>query len=206
MIMICAVLSVPARAQNYPKAEAFLGYSFVHYRQNSTSGTTTENVRSNLNGGVGQGTFNLTHNIGLVAEIAGYRVSHLSDTIQNGSSTVTVSGDLSGSVLSYLFGPRVSFRGNERWTPFVQALFGGAHISDITSSASVFCAPAASCTVSQAENSFAMALGGGLDVKVANHLAVRLGQVEYFMTRFSGSGSASDTQSNFRYSAGIVIR
>jgi hypothetical protein len=49
--------------------------------------------------------------------------------------------------------------------------------------------------------SFAMALGGGLDLRAGKRIAVRLIQVDYTPT-FFGSGR----QDNFRISAGIVFR
>ena len=53
-----------------------------------------------------------------------------------------------------------------------------------------------------------MTSGGGIDVKVGNHFSIRLGQAEYLLTRFedpTSSTGAKATQSNFRFSTGIVI-
>jgi hypothetical protein len=84
---------------------------------------------------------------------------------------------------SYLFGPQISYRKLPFITPFVHSLFGGAHINVVS------------------QNAFAMALGGGLDVKVGSHTAVRPIQVDYFLTRFGGS-----SQNNTRLSFGLVFR
>jgi len=57
---------------------------------------------------------------------------------------------------------------------------------------------------------------GSLDVKASKSVAIRLGQFDYFMIRFSGrwvdtSGSGSvggleiSSQGNFRYLAGIAF-
>ena len=45
-----------------------------------------------------------------------------------------------------------------------------------------------------------MTAGGGFDLKIADHVSLRLGQGEYFMTRFG-----SYTQNNLRISTGIVF-
>lgn len=113
----------------------------------------------------------------------------------NVGHTLGITADISGAYKTvagisnhdyfFLFGPTLASHSNESFTPFAHALFGVAHASGGGFS----------------DNAFAMGLGGGLDVKVANHVAVRLGQFDYLMTRF---GSA--TQNNFRYSAGIVFR
>ena len=52
-----------------------------------------------------------------------------------------------------------------------------------------------------------MTAGGGLDVKVHHHLAIRVIQAEYLMTKFEDydTGQAA-TQNDMRLSAGIVFR
>ena len=85
---------------------------------------------------------------------------------------------------TFMFGPQFSFRKEERVTPFVHTLFGGTHVSDGGS-----------------DTAFSMALGGGIDVKAAEHVAVRVIQADYVMTRFDG-----ETQNNLPLSFGIVFR
>jgi hypothetical protein len=51
------------------------------------------------------------------------------------------------------------------------------------------------------ETAFAMALGGGLDVKARNHLWIRLIQVDYIRQNFSDGAMNSP-----RISAGVVFR
>src|SRR5262249_53118087 len=95
-----------------------------------------------------------------------------------------------GAVYSYLFGPRATFsRG--RVEPFAQVLIGGAHAS--------------STLFGVSQDSFAMTLGGGLDLKATNLIAIRVAQVEYFPTFFS-IPFTNGGQSNLRVSAGIVFR
>lgn len=82
----------------------------------------------------------------------------------------------------FLFGPTIA--GHGKVAPFAHTLFGISHISGGGLS----------------DNAFAWALGAGVDVSVASHVAVRLGQFDYLMTRHN-----SESQNNFRYSAGIVF-
>jgi hypothetical protein len=51
------------------------------------------------------------------------------------------------------------------------------------------------------DSAFTMAFGGGLDYNLNRKFAVRVGQFDYLPTRFGG-----ETQNNFRYSAGVVVR
>ncbi len=90
---------------------------------------------------------------------------------------------VSTRVHTFLFGPQVSFPASI--SPFVRVLVGGAHVS----------AAGASST------SFASAYGGGVDLKWRSHLAFRVAQIDYLMTRFG-----STTQNNLRISTGIVLR
>ena len=197
IVWLCGVillLSVPAMAQDLPKFDVFGGYSYVRVNIEG-------DVHANLNGGSGAVAFYPSKHWGIVGDFGGYKLG----TLKQGSTSVSVSG----SVITYLFGPRIRF-GGDKATPFAQALFGGAHIGDVTSSDPLVCGTAPSCTAIGSANAFAMTLGGGLDIKVSRHLAVR-GQAEYLMTRFktgggggTGTGSA-ETQNNARISVGIVI-
>lgn len=171
------LLAVSAAAQDNPKADVFLGYSYVRANPGSTSGIPG----FNLNGGSANVAFNATPTFGVVADFGGYHVGNIGGV------------PASGAIYSYLFGPRISFRG-DRVTPFAQALFGGAH------------ATAGAAGTSATANTFAMALGGGLDVKATEHVAVRLVQAEYLMTRFDVTGTGRTNQNNARISAGIIFR
>jgi len=51
-----------------------------------------------------------------------------------------------------------------------------------------------------------MTAGGGLDVRVHRHFALRMIQAEYLMTRFQDYSTGNTaTQNDVRLSAGIVI-
>ncbi len=170
-----------------PKAEAFLGYSYLRANPGSPIGGI------NLNGGSGSIAFNANNWFGIVGDFGGYKLSHLTVA---GSPSVSADGTL----FSYLFGPRLSYRRHDRVTPFVQALFGGAHQGDVT---------AGGARVAGSQNAFAMTAGGGLDLKVRRNVAIRLIQAEYLLTRFKDPASttgARGTQNNARVSTGIVFR
>ncbi len=111
-------------------------------------------------------------------------------------------GDLDGyytssafgaGLFSYMFGPRINVRGHGRVTPFAQVLLGGARSIDTSPL-----------------NAFAMTAGGGIDVKISRHFAIRPVQAEYFLTKFTvaatSSIAANNLQNNFRYSAGVIFR
>ncbi len=139
----------------------------------------------------------------------GYQYTHIGGEVNangwNGAVTGNVNrwfgvtADLSGAYKSiggvqakaytYTFGPTFSARGG-RVTPFAHVLFGGFHAS------------AGFQGLSQSTNGFAMIVGGGVDVKVTPHVAIRLIQPDWIMWRTQGLTE----KKNARVSTGIVFR
>jgi hypothetical protein len=182
-----------------PKVELFLGYSYLRAVPSVSDG----NRLVWLNGGSASLALNFTRHWALVADIGGFDDSEVRITSTNSPSVVVNS---SGTVYTYLFGPRYSFRNHSRVTPFVQALFGGVHASEVTLSSGTGCT-GVGCIALPTENSFAMTAGGGFDIRLNHHFALRLIQAEYMMTRFEDhSTGASAMQNDMRLSSGIVFR
>jgi hypothetical protein len=103
-------------------------------------------------------------------------------------------------MFTYLFGPQFNF-GRDGKRIFGEALFGGASTNTY---ASLF--KSANITgLSAGTNGFAMAFGGGLDIAIADHVALRPIQFDYFMTRYEWKPLGINNQSNFRYQAGLVF-
>ena len=124
-----------------------------------------------------------SRHIGLVGEIAGQHAGAINSAHQ----------DL--SLVSYLFGPRLSWPVH-RFTPFVQGLMGGVHGFDAT-----FPNPNNSTNGSDA---FALAAGGGLNISLSRYLALRPLQADYFLTTLPNN--AANRQNSFRLGAGIVFK
>jgi outer membrane protein OmpA-like peptidoglycan-associated protein/opacity protein-like surface antigen len=181
-----------------PKVEWFLGYSFWR-----ATPTAPENRMGYLHGGSTSVAYNFNRYLGLVADFGGYDNSRV--TLFTPTTKATFNSD--GSAYTYLFGPRVSFRGHERFTPFFQALFGGAHASSVTISG---CSGALPCTPLGSDNAFAMVTGAGLDVNISRHVALRLIEGDFLLTHFrnllSADAQERGWQENTRLSTGIVFR
>ena len=173
-ISIVLSCSAIASAQDAPKAELYGGYSAL-FTQDFTLHGFQASVAGNANKW-----------FGVVAEFGVY---YHSDTRIEG----TPENEFNSTVFTYLFGPRFSHRGNGRVTPFAQALVGGVRFKAEVESDVV--------NVSESANGFGMALGGGVDVKLADAIAIRVIQGDYFLARFQGQNL-----SNARISAGIVVR
>jgi outer membrane immunogenic protein len=165
-----------AFAQDTPKIDIFAGYSYV--RDNpSTSGVSS----FNLHGGSASVAYNANHWLSAVADFGGYHANNI------------LGSGIDGTISTYLFGPRVSYRKFERVTPFAQTLFGVAHASS------------SGFGVSGTSNAFAATFGGGVDVKLSHRFSFRPAQVEYLLTRFPETSSSRETQNNLRVSTGFVF-
>jgi opacity protein-like surface antigen len=164
LVLACAFA---AMAQEAPKAQVFGGYQWTSV--DFGSGID----RQNFNGwnAALDGYFN--KNFGITADFSGAYKS------ENGADV---------KIHSYMFGPTLRMPG-EKVTPFVHALFGGAHASG------------SALGMSAASNGFAYAFGGGLDLNAGKNFAIRVGQFDYLGTRFE-----IESQKNLRDSGGVVFK
>ncbi len=167
-----------AHAQETPKIDVFAGYSYIRDNPGPTSGDSFS-----LNGGNASVTYHIKDWIGGVADFGGY---HNGNILGTGAD---------GTLSTYLFGPRVSYRSYRHFTPFAEALFGVAHAG----------ASIGGGTLGSTQNSFAMAIGGGVDYRLTNRFSLRPLEVDYLLTRFSEGSPNTQTQNNLRASTGIVI-
>jgi opacity protein-like surface antigen len=95
-------------------------------------------------------------------------------------------------VHSYLFGPRFSAR-KKRVTPFVHALVGASTLrTELMGFGQSFFFE---------DTGLAVVLGGGLDIKVSDHVAIRAVQLDYLRTNFF-----NETRNRGRLAFGIVFR
>jgi opacity protein-like surface antigen len=169
------LISVSAAAQDVSKVDFFAGYSYVH------TGPGIALPSFNANGGVGSVALNLTRWGSLVVEVGGIHASTINST------------DVDATALTYLAGPKISLFHRSKFSPFAQALFGFVNTT-----------PGFNQTTIN-RNSFAMSPGIGLDWNLTHHFGIRLGQMDYLLTRVPTSTNQVNWN-NFRYSAGVVLR
>lgn len=200
LIALGSIFGLCALAQEGPKADLFFGYSFIRYNSAQTIPAFT------ANGGIGTFAWNFTDNIGLEAELGGYHNGNV-----NGYQFDT-------TTFSYLFGPRFSWGRHKTIDPYIHTLFGGQNASTSIAADSVLVVnPLANEILKNgryqaATNAFAMAIGGGLDIKLSKVITLRPIQADYYLTRFEAPdvtlppGTTHPTarnQNNFRFAAGI---
>jgi opacity protein-like surface antigen len=94
----------------------------------------------------------------------------------------------SASRYSYMFGPHFAFP-LRKFTPFAHILFGRTSESVANSTIGNY-------------NQFSWAVGGGLDMRVRKHIAVRFADLDYESVHVPGNAAAN----GLRYSGGVVFR
>ncbi len=187
VVLLLASLATPlSRAQaspsntapSVPRYTAVVGYNFVH----ANAPPTTCNCFG-MQGGFAQGTFALNEWLRIAAEVTGGHANNIGPLGQN------------LTLMTYAAGPQVVL-GSHRFELFGQALFGAAHGSD-----SYF--PSGS-TASPTATSFALSTGGGLDLTLSRHVAIRVAQVQYLRTTLPNG--TNNQQNQLTLGAGIVVR
>jgi hypothetical protein len=144
----------------------------------SGGGTTRSNTGLNLNGWNAEVVGNPACWLGIVGDFRGVY------------GTPGVAGfPVSTHVYSYVFGPRINFRSMAPFTPFVEALFGGAHASFSNPDLGSF-----------SQNAFEGDFGGGVDINLGSHWAIRP-KADYVLTHFNNM-----VQNNASISAAIVFK
>lgn len=186
VLAVCGLamaFSFPAHAQTETPAVEVAGvYSYM--RTNIAAGPNfTEGLQTN--GGVGEVAFNVSKNVGIVAQVGRYN-----------TSTIRAAGFRDISFTSYLFGPRFSLHNWDTLIPYVQTLAGGVKGNNAIT-------VPGSGTLASDKNAFAWTVGGGIDSKLFEHVNIRVVQAEYFLTKWNDG--VNNRQSNFRISTGLVF-
>ena len=135
-----------------------------------------------LNGGGISGSWAVSQRWSGAAEISGgYE--------ENGPSTGNTL-----TLVSYLVGPRYAIRPS--WThglqPFAQVLAGAAHAGGGIAGAG------------DGTYAFAARAGGGLDLPIGSRWAIRLVQVDYYLTDFANA--SNNHQNNLLLGSGVALR
>jgi opacity protein-like surface antigen len=216
-ISLCAVfVSTLASAQDYSKIEVFGGYSYLHVDTQGISNSSlialctsiigstcpaTFKVRPGFHGWEASGQFNLNRWFGVKADLSGHYGNVIGATFNSGPPFLprAFSGP-DEHIYDYLFGPVVSHRA-ARYTVFAHGLFGVEHVG--FGNFAVISGQPITLPGPSSSNPFAIALGGGLDLKVTRHISVRAGQFDYQLVNSSANGHGH--QNDFPYSAGIVF-
>jgi hypothetical protein len=199
-----SLFALTAAAQDTPKAETFIGYTYTRFN------SATDVPAFSANGGGGQFVFNFHKYFGFVSDIG---------AVHNGN----IGGyHLDTTMTNLLFGPRVPIRQWSRVTPYFQTLFGKVWASTsarvtvppgsvtipppVDPNYGVPVTPGGSVALraSAQQTAFAMTVGGGLDIKINRVMSFRPIGLDYYLTRLQNLRSLNDNnQNNLRYTTGL---
>jgi hypothetical protein len=201
VVFLCALT---AAAQDTPRLETFLGYTY------NRANSATDVPAFSMNGGGGQVAVNFNKWIGFVMDMG---------AVHNGNIN---NRHIDTTLVNYYFGPRLSLR-YSRIRPYVNTLFGGAHIGTSTAvnlqtptipSQPIFIpgqgnlpvGPGQPVTarINASQTAFGMVVGGGLDIKINKWVSFRPVGLDYQLTRLQNIRSLNDNnQHHLRYTTGF---
>ena len=197
------LLGVAAWAQEFPRAEVGLNYSYARYAP-----SVSYAKGHSLNGGGGSVTFNWNEYLGIRADLQGYGSNETGFNIApNPTFPSGLNGKVQGNLFTYLFGPQFKVRAH-KVQPFAALLFGGADTNVYGNAFKTLCQPiVGGCGINKAPTAeaFAMSFGGGVDIPINHHVSFRPAEFSYLLTRFSNPLTKTNNQNNFRYSVGINV-
>ena len=208
-LLLCSALVGSAQSPNpneYPKFEGFVGYSALG---EAGSGAISFGPNAVLSA-------NYTSKVGFEASIIrnfskrfgikGDFSAHFNNESASGPitactptcTTVTQAFQLKARVYNFLAGPEFKARNSTRFTPFAHVLGGLAH----TSANFTTPGPTLNFRLEKNDNSFAMALGGGLDIRATKRVSFR-GSLDY--NPVFVNDSVAGTRDFLRLSLGILF-
>ena len=188
IVLICGA----SFAQESHTFEVTGDYSYFRFNPNY-SGTFDSH---SLNGGGGDITVALTSMFGIKGDFQGYQ-SYKECLVGSGGSSC-----FNANLFTYMGGPVVKFH-TSRFEPYAELLVGGAH-SNFYAGA---CNLVACASTNPSNNAFALAFGGGIDIPLSEHVAFKLVNGDFVLTRFGNNfTNGHQNQSNFRFQTGIQFR
>jgi hypothetical protein len=192
LLCIAAVLgfSASSHAQTAPRAEFSAGWRLLNIPD--AVGTESETLPLGWYADVAG---NLTPMFAVVGEVGG-NYKNFNDVLAELGTNVNV--DVNVNVHTFMGGVRFSARQNPAFTPYVQALFGLAHAKTDVEGQVTVAGRTISLNESMSDSEFAFDADGGVNIRLSDALAVRVG-AGYLRVGTSDGGNA------FRFSAGVVI-
>ena len=208
LLMCTSILALAqsAKPDEYPKFEFFFGYSALGDFTNEIGFTNNLIIEgsyaTNNNGFEASVTRNFTRYIGLKADFsAHFNNSNGVGPVTFCNPTCTTSTQdlhLKTRVYNFLAGPEFKARNSTRFTPFGYVLGGGAHTSAEFSTPG----PPTFALLEKGQNGFALALGGGLDIRASKRISIRT-SVDYNPVFIQDS--VTDRRNFARFSLGVLF-
>ena len=212
IVLMCATASALAQdttSNEHPKFEFFAGYSALGEAnsQGINFGPTASVISEHANYQAWPGfeasiIGNLSKRFGIKGDFSAHFKNQSDrgtfDACTPACTTVTQDLQLKTRVYNFLAGPEFKARNSTRFTPFAYALAGVAHTSATFTSPG----PTVNLLFKRSDNSFAMALGGGLDIRASKRVSFRA-MMDYNPVFINDS--VTGTRDLVRFSLGVLF-
>ncbi|MGH9764671.1 MAG: hypothetical protein ACREDR_19325 [Blastocatellia bacterium] len=193
--------------EDYPKLEAFAGYSVIGRANTSVTDFGPIKKSAGLSSPTGFETStigNLNRWIGFKGDLSGYFGGARNQAPIRFCSTCPIElGFLHFRTRMFesMGGPEVKARNSTRWTPFGHTLLGVAHATArITATSN-----SVNLSEVRSDNAFAMAMGGGIDFRIATRVSLRF-SVDYNPVFFGSNDTVASHRQDFvRFSIGVLF-
>lgn len=199
----CASFIAAQSTDDRTRAEFFAGYSILATNYEAERPNPPQPVitafdgKQTLNGFNVSATGYLTKRFGLTGDFSAHFKTNKTADPLGGNIETNV------SVYNIMGGAQYKFRNNSRVTPFVRGLAG------IAITRSKLKVPSLNASDTSSSTDFALAIGGGLDVRVNRRVDLRAIQVDYnpiFLRSGNELGFGNSRADNVRFSFGVVFK
>jgi outer membrane immunogenic protein len=206
LMSVATICTSAAFAQeSSAKFEVSGDYSYMRFNP-----TLTGLQSRAFNGGGGAAQFNFGKGFGIKADFQGYGSTSWTTTIS--APLVTPHGIVpaakyttNGNMFTYLFGPVFGIH-KKRFDAYVEYLLGGSASNGYANLEKAIVAGGGTITAAGEQHPFTMALGGGVDLNLSKKIALRLGEADWVLTRYTNPITSTNNQNSFRYVGGIVFK
>ena len=202
IFITAALFTVSAFAQKF---EAYGDYSYMQFNPTITGVNSYAFI-----GGGGGVQWNPVKFLGIKADFQGYGSKQVTYNVTSpiGTSRGIIPVGVYKSnfnLFQYFFGPTINLP-MKKVTVFGEVLFGQNNTNGYAQLSNAIIAGGGKINAVATQHPFALAVGGGFDVNMNKHIAFRLGEFDYLMTRYTNPFTSTNNQNNFRYLGGIVFK
>jgi hypothetical protein len=205
-LVLAAAFAMATSAAFAGSVDVYGDYSYIQFNP------TINGAQSRaFNGGGGGVQYNFSREFGIKGDFQGYGSTqwtvNVTSPIGTSLGIIPVGTYKSNAnMFTYLFGPTFTVH-PKKLAIFGEILFGQANTNGYAELSNVVIAGGGTINKVGTQHPFTMAFGGGLDVNLNKHIALRLGEFDYLITRYNNVFTGSDNnQNNFRYLGGIVFK
>lgn len=204
-ILLAAMVLAGISASAQDRFELFGEYSYLHF-----SPTLTGLQSRGFNGGGGGVQLNFLKILAIKADLMGYPSTTFTVNyptavhLPSGGTIPAGTYTTQGNMFTFLFGPVIRIP-IPKVKPFAEALLGASQ-SDVYTNLSNAINHAGGTVAVATQHPFTMAIGGGLDVEAGKHVAIRVGEFDYVLSRYSNPLTSTNNQNNYRYCGGLILK